>query len=196
MASVSKRIVEQTSSLPEAKPICAGALLHLGNRAAVDQALSRLARSGRLMRICQGVYMRPVETGFGPCAPSIDKALSALAELWSETIVPCGGAAAHVLGLTSQIPVRSVYLTSGPDRRLRFGNLEVELRHAPRWQLAAPRRRAGEIIRALAWLGPNEVRERLQTVLPTLSPEDIDELAEARATMPHWMAEPVSRIVR
>ena len=195
MASVSKRIVEQTSSLPEAKPICAGALLHLGNRAAVDQALSRLARSGRLMRICQGVYMRPVETGFGPCAPSIDKALSALAELWSETIVPCGGAAAHVLGLTSQIPVRSVYLTSGPDRRLRFGNLEVELRHAPRWQLAAPRRRAGEIIRALAWLGPNEVRERLQTVLPTLSPEDIDELAEARATMPHWMAEPVSTFV-
>lgn len=195
MASVSKRIVEQTSSFPEAKPICAGALLHLGNRAAVDQALSRLARSGRLMRICQGVYMRPVETRFGPCAPSIDKALSALAELWSETIVPCGGAAAHVLGLTSQIPVRSVYLTSGPDRRMRFGNLEVELRHAPRWQLAAPRRRAGEIIRALAWLGPNEVRERLQTVLPTLSPGDVDELAEARATMPHWMAEPVSTFV-
>ena len=62
MPSLSKRIVEHTCSLPEARPICAGALLHLGNRAAVDQALSRLARSGRLMRICQGVYMRPVET--------------------------------------------------------------------------------------------------------------------------------------
>ena len=78
---------------------------------------------------------------------------------------------------------------------MRFGKLEVELRHAPQWQLAAPRRRAGEIIRALAWLGPNEVREGLQTVLPALSPEEIDELAEARATMPHWMAEPVSMIV-
>ena len=100
-----------------------------------------------------------------------------------------------MLGLTTQIPVRLVYLTSGPDRRMRFGNLDVELRHAPRWQLAAPRRRAGEIIRALAWLGPDEVREGLQTVLPALSPEDIDELAEARATMPHWMAEPVSMLV-
>ena len=118
---------------------------------AVDQALSRLARSGRLMRICQGIYMQPVETRFGRCAPGVDKGIEALAAMWGETIVPCGGAAAHVLGLTTQVPVRSVYLISGPDRRLRFGSLEVELRHAPRWQLTAPRRRAGDVIRALAW---------------------------------------------
>ena len=195
MPSVSKRIVAHTRSLPEATPICAGALLHFGNRTAVDQSLSRLARAGTLMRICQGVYMRPVETRFGPCAPDVDKALEALADLWNVTIVPGGGAAAHVLGLTTQIPVRSVYLTSGPGRHLRFGNLDVELRHAPRWQLAAPRRRAGEVIRALAWLGPAEVRAGLQAVLPGLPPEDLSELAEARATMPHWMAESVSQLV-
>ena len=195
MPSLSKRIVAHARSLPEATPICAGALLHLGNRTAVDQALSRLARAGSLMRVCQGVYMRPVETRFGPCAPNVDEALDALADLWNVTIVPCGGAAAHVLGLTTQIPVRSVYLTSGPGRRLRFGNLEVELRHAPRWLLAAPRRRAGEVIRALAWLGPAEVGAGLRTVLPGLSAADISELAEARATMPHWMAESVSLLV-
>lgn len=195
MPSVSKRVATYTRSLPEAAPICAGALLHLGNRTAVDQALSRLARAGRLMRVCQGVYMRPVETRFGPCAPNVDEALDALANLWNVTIVPCGGAAAHVLGLTTQIPVRPVYLTSGAGRRLRFGNLQVELRHAPRWQLAAARRPAGDVIRALAWLGPAEVRAALQTVLPRLSPEDVSDLAEARATMPHWMAEPVSLAV-
>ena len=192
MPSVSNRIAAYTRSLPEATPICASALLHLGNRSAVDQALSRLARAGRLMRIYQGIYMRPVETRFGPCAPNVDEALDALANLWNVTIVPCGGAAAHVLGLTTQIPVRPVYLTSGVGRRLRFGRLQVELRHAPRWQLAGARRPAGEVIRALAWLGPAEVRAALQTVLPRLSPEDVSDLAEARATMPHWMAEPVS----
>ena len=45
MPSLSKRIMEHASSLPEGTPSCAGALLHLGSRAAVDQALSRLARS-------------------------------------------------------------------------------------------------------------------------------------------------------
>ena len=138
MRGLPKRIMEYARALPEATPLCPGALLHLGHRAAVDQALSRLARSGELVRICQGVYMRPVETRFGLRAPRLGKALAALSALWGETIVPCGGAAANRLGLTTQNPVRAVYLTSGPNRRLHFGPSVVELRHAPRWQLAAP----------------------------------------------------------
>ena len=47
MKSLPERIMEHG----EATPICPAALLHLGQRAAVGQALSRLARSGRLMRI-------------------------------------------------------------------------------------------------------------------------------------------------
>ena len=49
------------------------------------------------MRICQGVYMRPIETRFGRCAPSTEKSLLALSELWGETIVPNGGGAANWL---------------------------------------------------------------------------------------------------
>ncbi len=192
MRSLPKRIMEYAESLPEATPLCPAGLLHLGNRAAIDQALSRLARSGKLMRICQGVYMRPKQTRFGECAPSVGKALRSLAALWGETIVPSGGSAANCLGLTTQNPVRAVYLTSGPSRRLHFGALTVELRHAPRWQLAAPHRKAGEVIRALAWLGPEEVEDSLETVLPTLSEEDLKELSAVRAIMPIWMAEPVS----
>ena len=106
--------------------------------------------------------------------------------------MPYGGAAANCLGLTTQNPVRVVYLTSGPNRRLHFGSSIVELRHAPRWQLVAPHRKAGNVIRALAWLGPAEVEDGLEAVLPTLSEADRDELAVARAVMPIWMAEPVS----
>lgn len=192
MRSLPKRIMEHAEALPEATPLCPGALLHLGKRAAVDQALSRLARSGKLMRICHGVYMRPVETRFGVRGPRIGEAIAALSALWGETIVPSGGAAANWLGLTTQNPVRSVYLTSGPSRRLYFGRLSVELRHAPRWQLAAPHRKAGALIRALAWLGPQEVEDGLEAVLPTFSEEDMNELSAARALMPNWMAAPVS----
>lgn len=192
MRSLPSRIMEHAEALPEATPLCPGSLLHLGSRAAVDQALSRLARAGRLMRICQGVYMRPIETRFGIRAPSIDKALATLSTLWGETIVSTGGSAANCLGLTTQNPVRSVYLTSGPSRRLHFGAHPVELRHAPRWQLSAPHRRAGQVIRALAWLGREEVEDALDAVLPSLSKEDLDELSAARAIMPIWMAEPVS----
>ena len=94
-----------------------------------------------------------------------------------------------------QVPVRSVYLTSCPNRRLKLGALAVELRHAPRWQLVAPHRPAGDAVHALAWLGPEEVEENLETFDHRLSPEDIEELAATRAVMPAWLAEPVSAIV-
>ncbi len=104
--------------------------------------------------------------------------------LRGETIVPCGGSAANRLGLTAQNPVREVYLTSGPNRRLKFGKTAVELRHAPRWQLLASHRKAGNVIRALAWLGPQETDDSLDAVLPALSPEELNELANARAVLP------------
>ena len=195
MPSLPSQIMSHAAESPEGTLLCPSALLHLGSRAAVDQALSRLARKGELLRVCQGVYVWPVQTRFGPRPPAIDKVLASLSALWGEAIVPCGGMAANALGLTSQVPVRSVYLTSGPNRNLKFGGLTVELRHAPRWQLTAPHRPAGEAVRALAWLGPDEVEAGLSVIEQKLSAEDIRELAASRAVMPAWMAEPVSTMV-
>ena len=91
--------------------------------------------------------------------------------------------------------MRSVYLNSGPNRKLTLGGLTVELRHAPRWQLTAPHRLAGEAVRALSWLGPDEIEESLEVIERKLSSEDFQELAASRAVMPAWMAKPVSAMV-
>ena len=139
--------------------------------------------------------MRPITTRFGSCSPSLEKAISSLSALWGETIVPSGGAAANVLGLSNQNPVQPVFLTSGPTRILHFHRLRVRLRHAPPWQLVVPDGHAGAVIRALAWLGPREVQDALEFAAPRLSSEDVAELARTRATMPGWMARPVSAFV-
>ena len=94
-----------------------------------------------------------------------------------------------------QVPVRQVYLASGPNRKLKLGGLAVELRHAPRWQLVAPHRPAGDAVRALAWLGPEEVEENLGAIEKRLSSRDFEELAATRAVMPSWLAEPVSAMM-
>ena len=195
MPSLPSQLTNYAAESPEGTLLCPSALLHLGSRSAVDQALSRLARKGILMRICQGVYVRPIQTRFGPRPPAFAKVIASLSGLWGETIVPCGGMAANSFGLTTQVPLRTVYLTSGANRQLKFGELAVELRHAPRWQLVAPHRPAGDAVRALAWLGPEEVEAGLEAIRPKLSAEDMRELAASRAVMPAWMAEPVSAMV-
>jgi len=195
MNSLPDRIMEYAEAKPEATPIQADDLLHLGDRGAVARSLSRLVRSERLLRICRGVYMRPIQTRFGLRGPSLERAISSLADLWNETIVSNGGDAANWLGLTTQNAVRTVYLTSGPDRLLQFGAHQVRLLHAPRWQLTAARGTAGTVIRAISWLGPNEVERSLDALLPRLSQRDVEELAAARGELPKWIAEPLSRRV-
>ena len=130
MSSLPTLILNQASESPEGALLCPNALLHLGARAAIDQALSRLARRGRLLRVCQGMYVMPIDTRFGTRPPAVEKVIASLSALLGETIVPSGGAAANALGLTTQAPVRPVYLTSGPNRRLKLGELAVDLRHA------------------------------------------------------------------
>src|SRR5271165_5950634 len=57
MEVLATRIMEHGNGLPEGTPVVAKELLHLGSRAAVDQALSRLVRRGTLMRAGRGIYV-------------------------------------------------------------------------------------------------------------------------------------------
>lgn len=194
MQRLTEQILEQVAGLPEGASVSAKELLHLGTRAAVDQALSRLAKRGQLLRAGRGLYVRPVETRFGQRPPSVTHLVQAIAEAKGETIASHGATAANALGLTTQVPVRAVYLTSGRTRTLKVGMQTVELRHAPRWQLALAGRLAGEAIRALAWLGEGQTEAALHTLRHRLPSGALQEIAAARPRLPTWMAEQVSRL--
>lgn len=193
MQPLTEQIVAHAERLPEGTPVAAKSLLHLGNRAAVDQALSRLAERGKLIRAGRGIYLRPVPNRFGTRAPSVAMAVEALASQRGEVIVPSGAAAANTLGLTTQVPVRSVYLTSGRSRTMHLGIQVVELRHAPRWQLAMAHRPAGEAVRALAWLGPEQAEAALKMLKRKLPPAAFSELVAAAPQLPTWLARSVGK---
>ena len=195
MTSLSTRILEETKGLPEGAPIAAKAFLYLGKRAAIDQALARLAGRGKLLRARRGIYLRPVESRCCLRAPSVGKVVEETQARSGEVIVSSGAAAANHLGLTTQVPVRQVYLTSGPSRELRLGKQVVEFQHAPRWQLTLANRRAGAVVRALAWVGPKTAAQALRSVSQKLTSAEIRELKSAAASLPTWLAKPVSELV-
>jgi hypothetical protein len=195
MANLSVEVLKHAAEVPEGTPLMAKGLLHLGNRAAVDQVLSRLVRRGTLLRVGRGIYARPIKSRFGTRAPTTASMVEGLAAQQGETIVAHGAAAANALGLTTQVPIREVYLTSGRSRHLNLGQQAVELRHAPAWQLVFPGRGAGEVVRALAWLGPERAGRAVRKLKLKLSPAELREIASARSRMPTWMAQEVSALV-
>jgi hypothetical protein len=192
MERLTAKILGHLARLPEGVPVSAKELLHLGSRAAMDQSLSRLVGRGKLMRAGRGRYVLPVETRFGKRPPSVEATAQALASTRGETIAPSGAASANALGLTTQVPVQAIYLTSGKSRRVTLEKQTIEFRHAPGWQLMPGV--AGNAIRALNWIGPSRVHEA-SSLLRRLPASTAQEIAGARSRMPTWMAETVSRML-
>ena len=190
-----ERIASELETWPEAVPVSAKGLLHLGSRAAVDQALSRLTRRGQLLRIGRGLYFRPIQTRFGVRSPEVSTVLEAVQKETGEAIAPSGAATANQLGLTTQVPLRPVYLTSGRTRHLKLGAQTVELRHVPRWQLTLAERPAGAVIRVLAWGGRERGRALAAELKSKLSAETVEELSHVRRRVPTWMAQELSALV-
>ena len=193
MQALAEQIMERAQTLPEGAPVAAKALLHLGSRAAVDQALSRLVRAGRLLRAGRGLYVRPLKSRFGVRPPAVEKVVQAVGAQRGEVIAPNGAAAANALGLTTQVPIRMVYLTSGPNRTLSLGKQTVEFKHAAPWQLLLAGRPAGDAVRALAWLGPEKAEAALETLKSKLKPSAFGELVSVGPRLPSWLARSVSK---
>lgn len=194
MKTTSQAIKVYAEALPEGATISAKELLHLGERAAVDQALSRLVKRGELMRVRRGLFALPVKTRFGERAPSVNAVIENIARTTGERVSLSGASAANMLGLSTQNPTRQIFWTSGPNRRLKLGAQEVELKHVPSWQLRAPSSRAGHAFRALAYFGKSEASEALRRIEPQLSKEERRELLSLRANAPTWMAKELSTL--
>lgn len=195
MTSLPETIQAYAASLPEGTVLTAKSLLHLGTRAAVDQALGRLARAGLLLRVGRGAYVAPVSSRFGARPPEPVKVVENWARQFGETVLPHGGLSANRLGLTTQVPVQPIFITNGRSRQLRVGKLRVELRHASPRTLALGSSRTGELVRALEWLGREHADEAVARVAGGLSVAEKRELLGARALMPGWLSEQVSRAV-
>jgi hypothetical protein len=190
-ATVAERILEYAQTQPEGTVLGPKELLHLGSRPAVDQALRRLAGRRELLKLYRGAYVRPVETKYGVRAPEPAKVVESLKRAQAETIVPHGAAEANALGLSTQVPTRIVYLTSGKNRTLKLGSQLIEMKHAPRWMLMVSPGEAGRVVRALEWLGERRAPAALMSLKQTLLPAQVQELVAVRQALPSWLAKSI-----
>ena len=171
----------------------------LGDRAAVDQALSRLAKDGKLRRFRRGFYDIPKVNPIlkRVASPDIDAVVDAIARRDAVTIVANGMAAANRLGLTNAVSAKNDYLTDGPSRTLMIGKRVVRLRHASHKLMALKNCPAGDVVRALHWLGPDMASDKavvdtLRRRLPTQVKRD---LAKAKPSLAGWTAKVADRLV-
>ena len=101
-----------------------------GNEKVVSRALSAEEKKGNIVRLAKGMYLRPKSTRFGIVHPSVDEMVKAIAHRDKSKVQPCGMTALNMLGLSTQVPTKYTYLTSGSSRKLKLGDRIIELKRS------------------------------------------------------------------
>ena len=88
----------------------------------IHQALSGLTKAGTIRRVCHGVYDYPRRSQLlGELSPDIDQVAQALARKFNWRIQASGETALNLLGLSTQVPGKWLYLSDGPSRQYGIG---------------------------------------------------------------------------
>jgi len=161
MNSIQENVLARMRKLGAGKIHASKDFLDLGSRAAVDQALSRLAARRSVRRLGQGLYHIPrINRTLGiELAPDMDAVAQAIARKTGSRIVPSGAVAANWLGLSTQVPARPVYLTDGKSRSIRVGSTVFTMRHVSPRDLPLGSPTSALVFQALRYLGKESIGE-------------------------------------
>ena len=98
----------------------------LGTSTAIRKALSRLVEQKVLVRMGQGIYATPIhDKVFGDLLPSMEEIAVTLAKKDHVKIMPTGQYALNKIGLSTQVPMKMVYLTNGTKKNISLGNSSI-----------------------------------------------------------------------
>ncbi|MBA3032460.1 MAG: hypothetical protein KKF85_03810 [Gammaproteobacteria bacterium] len=124
----------------------------------IHQALSGLARAGTIRRVCHGVYDYPRHSELlGQLSPDIDQVAQALARKFNWRIQPSGDTALNLLGLSTQVPGKWLYLSDGPSRQYTIGQQVLAFRQSALKDTGLKLRESGLLVQALKALGKAHV---------------------------------------
>lgn len=167
------------------------------NEKVVSRALSVEEKKGNIVRLANGVYLRPKNTRFGIVYPSIDEMVMAIAQRDKVQILPSGVTALNKLGLSTQVPTKYTYLTSGSGRVLTLGNRTIELKRSVPKNFAFHTVLAALLVQALRTLGQKNVgNQELSTIRKLVNEEEHKDLFVQDLTlMPVWMRKLITDII-
>lgn len=170
----------------------------LGDPQAVGMALIRLCRKGTIRRLARGLYDYPRKHNqLGLLSPSLDDVAHALKGRDATRLQPSGAYAANLLGLSNQVPMKVVFFTDGPSKRIPLGKQEIILKHTTPRNMATAGRISGLFIQALKHLGQKHVDDSvLQTLDRRLSEDDKRQLIKDLQYAPSWIADIMRNIAK
>ncbi len=163
----------------------------------IHQALSTLAKAGTIRRVCRGVYDYPrfSELLNQMLSPDIDQVAQALARKFNWRILPSGDAALNLLGLSTQVPGKWVYLSDGPTREYEIGKHTLAFHKSSLKDVGFKYRESGLLVQALKALGKERVDEAvIATIRQRLDAKACERVLKDARSSTSWIYQIIKQV--
>jgi hypothetical protein len=189
MQSIEEQIEKSIKSKQRGSLLFGDDFMEFGSSDSIRQALVRLVSKGSIKRVAHGIYVRPVISSYiGEVMPSAEEVAQGIAKRDKIKIVPTGVYAMNILGLSTQIPMKLVYLTDGAPREIQIGNRTIKLKKTTPKNLIAKGKTSRLVIQALREIGQNGINLELENkVIVLLKNEDRKDLEHDIPLAPVWI---------
>ena len=196
MSAVADRIMKRVRARGRGWVFTPRDFIDFGTRASVDMALSRLAQAGEVRRIGRGLYDWPrVHDKLGALSPDPTDIARAVSVQSGDKLAPSGAAAANRLGLSTQVPAKASFATSGRSRVKRAAGRSVTLRHSRAPVIDNAPESVNALVQALAQLGRDKADDdTIRRLAARIDDRDLQILTRARPQMPGWMGDAVPKM--
>lgn len=137
------------------------------NGTTVDWVLSNFVRQNKIRRIMRGIYDFPKYSELLQqyLSPEIDKVAHALARKFKWRIEPSGDTALYLLGLSTQVPARYIYLSDGPKREYEVMGNQLEFKKIALKNVGFKYAESALLVQAIKSLGKDNISADIITKL-------------------------------
>lgn len=187
--SIEEKILKRIAKLPKGELLLPADFSEFGSSEAVRLSLFRLEKEGVIIRVSQGIYVRPKESNLiGKLIPTAEEVAEAIAKRDRIRTVPTGSYALNALGLSTQVPMNIVLLTDGSPREIRVGKRKIKFKKTTPKNLLAKGKISRLVIQALKEIGNGKVTmEEELKIVDLLKKEDEKDLKHDIALAPVWI---------
>lgn len=195
--SISEKILMYIKT-EEYKAFTAKDFIEIGNIKTINKNLERMEKSGIIRRIISGVYDIPKYSTVLQeyASPSIRHVASALSRAYNWKICPSGTSALNYLGLSTQVPAKHLYVSSGPYKKYNIGNIELVFKHTNNRMMFDSSKETSLLIQAIKEIGKGKInkeqKEKIRDYFDGNS--NIIMIKEESKNAPAWIYEEIKKI--
>ncbi|WP_434334632.1 DUF6088 family protein [Mycoplasma capricolum subsp. capricolum] len=197
--SYASQIQDRIDSFRSGKVFISNDFLDIASNETVRRTLNKLVNENKIKRIMNGFYYNPEysELIHEYEMFTVNELAFSIARKYNWEIAPFGIACLNILGLSTQVPAKMIYVSNGKNKTYKIQKREIEFKKVNNKEISNMSLKTKIVIQAIKEIGKNELNQKdinkIQNQLSNTEKQNL--LKEAKNTIA-WIYEYIKKICK